>query len=159
MEHMTMKFQLSVSIMTCVSILLLVACISAPASTTVAVLPTDTPYPTSYTPYLTLSPTLGAANTPTAIPLPTATSLPDFVLPGARTKYTFKQIVPLLSSPQLVSLFMKNNVKLDGDYDNRVCGGNYYYPASLVYQNGIDDSDGHAILQCYILEKTDGMLT
>ena len=77
----------------------------------------------------------------------------DFLGPNARKIYTFEQIVPLLDTPDKVSTFMKNNIKWDGDYDNRVCGGNQYDPAWIVYQHGIDDCDGHAILQAYLLEK------
>lgn len=80
-------------------------------------------------------------------------SLSDYLGPNARELYTFEQIVPLLDTPDKVSMFMKNNIKWDGDYDNRVCGGNQYDPAWIVYQHGIDDCDGHAILQAYILER------
>lgn len=77
----------------------------------------------------------------------------DFLGPDARKIYTFEQIVPLLDTPDKVSTFMKNNIKWDGDYDNRVCGGNQYDSAWIVYQHGIDDCDGHAILQAYLLER------
>jgi hypothetical protein len=53
----------------------------------------------------------------------------------------------------LVSRFMRNNVRWEGDYDNRVCGGNQYDPAWVVYQNGVGDCDDHATLQCYFLER------
>ncbi|MBC8446905.1 MAG: SH3 domain-containing protein [Chloroflexi bacterium] len=85
---------------------------------------------------------------------PTPTPL-YFVLPGARERYLFDEIVPLLSTPELVSRFMKNNVRWDGSYDPTVCGGNEYDPAWMVYQHGVDDCDGHAILQCYLLERND----
>lgn len=42
---------------------------------------------------------------------------------------------------------------VDGGYDNRAFGENCYYPAWLVYQNGVDDGDGHASLQAHILKQ------
>lgn len=83
---------------------------------------------------------------PCTIPIGEATQ------PGARLTHTFTETVPCLTTPDSVSQFMSNNIKWEGDYDNRTCGGNCYFPAWLVYQNGIDDCDGHAILQCFILE-------
>lgn len=71
----------------------------------------------------------------------------------ARQKFTYEQIVPCLNSVEKVSAFMHNNIKYDRNFDDKVCGENCYYPASLVYQNGIDDCDGHAILQCSFLEQ------
>jgi hypothetical protein len=132
--------------------------------------PTYTPYPTptytpspsptaTWTPTYTPSPTATSTPTPTMTPTytPRPTNTPDpcygATLPGARKKFSFEQIIPCLNTPELVSKFMKNNVKWDGNYDNRVCGGNCYFPAEMVYKNGIDDCDGHAILQAYILEK------
>lgn len=47
---------------------------------------------------------------------------------------------------------MRNNVRWEGDYDNRTYGGNRYDPPWIVYEHGIDDCDGHAFLQCYFLE-------
>ena len=72
---------------------------------------------------------------------------------GVRQRLSFKQIVPCLDTPSKVSVFMANNMTYDIDYDTRVLGGNEYDPAWLVYQRGIDDADGHAILQCYLLEE------
>jgi hypothetical protein len=48
---------------------------------------------------------------------------------------------------------MANNVRWDGGYDPRECGGNQYDPAWAVYEHGIDDCDGHAIIQCFLLER------
>jgi hypothetical protein len=48
---------------------------------------------------------------------------------------------------------MKNNLAWDGDWDNKVAGGNEYAPAWVVYERGVDDCDGHAILQAYILKQ------
>jgi murein DD-endopeptidase MepM/ murein hydrolase activator NlpD len=77
--------------------------------------------------------------------------VPDSIEPGARTAYTFEEIVPLLNTPDKVSTFMKNNIEWDGKYDIETAGGNEYVPASLVYERGIDDCDGHATLQAYFL--------
>jgi predicted transglutaminase-like cysteine proteinase len=44
----------------------------------------------------------------------------------------------------------------DGAYDTRERGINEYAPAWLVYQRGVDDCDGHAILQCSFLEMNGG---
>lgn len=142
------------------SILLCVGCTPAPTNTPVAALPTYTPYPThtplsTFTPFPkpTDAPTATHTSTPTSTPKPpTATPLPDFVLRGARTKYTFEQIVPLLSSPQLVSLFMSNNISYTLQWD-QMAGGNEYAPAWVTYERGSGKCVGHAILQCYILEK------
>lgn len=73
--------------------------------------------------------------------------------PGARQRFTFEQIVPCLNTVPKVSAFMKNNVKYDVEYDTRERGGNEYVPAQTVYQRGIDDADGYAILGCYLLEQ------
>ncbi len=83
----------------------------------------------------------------------TPSPLPDFTLPGARERYSFKEIVRLLTTPTLLSLFMKNNVRWQGDWDNKVAGGNEYAPAEIVYNRGVDDCDGHAILQAHILKS------
>jgi hypothetical protein len=48
---------------------------------------------------------------------------------------------------------MKNNVTYDVEYDLRERGGNEYVPAPVVYERGIDDGDGYAILQCWFLEQ------
>lgn len=57
-----------------------------------------------------------------------------------------------LSTPDLVSRFMRNNITYTQEWDKKECG-NEYVPAWLVYKRGSDDCDGHAILQCYILEQ------
>lgn len=72
---------------------------------------------------------------------------------GARERFSLDQIVACLDTPAAVSEFIANNVEYDTGYDDRERGGNEYVPASLVYQRGIDDADGHAILQCYLLEQ------
>jgi len=106
--------------------------------------PTNTPEPTDTpTPSWTPSP---VPFTSTPSPCAGATSA------GARQRFSFEEIVPCLNTPRKVSLFMRNNVRWEGNYDNRVCGGNQYDPAWVVYQHGVDDCDGHAILQCYFLE-------
>jgi hypothetical protein len=58
----------------------------------------------------------------------------------------------MLSSLKLVSLFMENNTTYDAKWD-KAAGGNEYVPAWVIYERGSDDCDGHAILQCYILEQ------
>jgi hypothetical protein len=73
--------------------------------------------------------------------------------PGARLKFSFKQIVPCLNTTAKAQAFMANNVTFDATYDTRVRGGNEYAPAPVVYRRGIDDADGYAILECYFLEK------
>ena len=88
-------------------------------------------------------------------PLPTNTPDPCFgaTARDARQRFAFEAILSCLKTPALVSEFMRNNVKWDGGYDPREHGGNEYAPAWLVYERGIDDCDGHAILQCYLLER------
>jgi hypothetical protein len=117
---------------------------------------TATPSPTAtpvQTPTSAAQPTdtSSPAHTPTPAP-PTPTALPDFVLQGARERYSFDQIVPLLSSPSLVSLFTANNITYDGRWDLEVAGGNEYAPAWVVYERGVDDCDGHATIQAYFLK-------
>ncbi len=73
--------------------------------------------------------------------------------PGARQRFTFEQIVPCLDTVPKVSAFITNNVKYDVEYDTKERGGNEYVPASVVYERGMDDADGLAILQCYFLEE------
>lgn len=93
----------------------------------------------------------------TATPKPQPTNTPDpcsgATEPGARQIFTLEQITPCLNTPSQVSLFMANNITCDPGYDFREHGGNEYAPAGTVYERGIDDADGCAILQCYILEK------
>lgn len=69
-----------------------------------------------------------------------------------KTSREFEEIVPLLDTPDKVSAFMKNNIEWDGSYDLRTAGINEYVPAWLVYERGIDDCDGHATIQAYILK-------
>lgn len=83
---------------------------------------------------------------------PSRQTIQDFLGPDARKLYTFKDIVPLLNTPDKVSAFMKNNIKWDGKYDIETAGGNEYVPAWVVYERGIDDCDGHATLQAYLLK-------
>jgi len=71
---------------------------------------------------------------------------------GARLAYSFDLILPCLNTPDLVSQFMHNNIVWDDKWD-QAAGGNEYVPAWIVYERGSDDCDGHAILQCYLLEK------
>ncbi|MGA2489760.1 MAG: hypothetical protein ABSF99_06175 [Anaerolineales bacterium] len=124
-------------------------CASVPALTL-----TNTPAPTltstnTSAPVPTLTNTTAPAMTPTITPdlCAGATSA------GARQRFTFEQIVPCLNSVSRVSEFMKNNIIYDVEYDTRERGGNEYVPAQVVYERGIDDADGHAILQCYLLER------
>jgi hypothetical protein len=92
---------------------------------------------------------------PTLTPLPSDT--PDAcagaTYPGARQKFTLEQIIPCLDTIDKVSSFMANNVQYDVEYDVRERGGNEYAPPSVIYERGIDDADGYAILECYLLEK------
>lgn len=71
----------------------------------------------------------------------------DFLGPNARKIYTFEQIVPLLDTPDKVSLFMKNNIRYQREDTNE------YAPAWVIFERGYDDCDGHAILQAYLLER------
>lgn len=71
---------------------------------------------------------------------------------GARQKFTFEAIVSCLDTAEKVSAFMANNIEYDIGYDMREQSGNEYTPAAVIYERGIDDADGHAILQCYFLE-------
>lgn len=48
---------------------------------------------------------------------------------------------------------MKNNMEWDPGWDAKVAGMNEYAPAWVVYKRGVDDCDGHATLQAYILKK------
>jgi hypothetical protein len=76
------------------------------------------------------------------------------VLPGARTRYTFEQIVHLLSTPALVVEFMRNNLRHGGaDWDQVHYGTNAYIPAAEVYANGADDCDGLAEFAACVLSK------
>ncbi|KAF0108708.1 MAG: hypothetical protein FD146_594 [Anaerolineaceae bacterium] len=90
--------------------------------------------------------------TMTARPTPPGNYCDDATTAGARTRYTFQEILPCLDTIQEVSAFMAHNMMYDGAYDTRERGGNEYVPAWLVYERGVDDCDGHAILQCYFLE-------
>lgn len=72
---------------------------------------------------------------------------------GARQRYTLEQIVPCLKTVAQVGEFMQNNVKYDVEYDIREHGAIEYEPAALVYERGIDDANGYAILECYLLER------
>ncbi|MBM3151439.1 MAG: hypothetical protein FJZ96_04420, partial [Chloroflexi bacterium] len=105
--------------------------------------PDDAPRPT---------PTSELQPTETARPTPTGDYCDDATSAGARTRYTFEEIVPCLDTIEKVSLFMSNNMMYDNAWDTRERGGNEYVPARLVYERGVDDCDGHAILQCYFLE-------
>ena len=75
----------------------------------------------------------------------------QYALPGARTTFTFTEVLNNLKTPALVSEFMKNNIEYDTKWD-AAAGGNEYVPAATVYERGSDDCDGQAILQCSILE-------
>ena len=90
-------------------------------------------------------------------PVPAPTVEPDVcagaTTAGARQRFTFEQILSCLNSVDKVSAFMANNITYDVEYDTRERGGNEYVPAVVVYERGIDDADGHAILQCYLLEE------
>jgi hypothetical protein len=118
------------------------------------------------TPPIDISPTLNDELRTTASPVLTTVSLenteeiavtPDACAratePGARKRFTLEQIIPCLDTLSEVNSFMKNNITYDIKYDIREHGGNEYVPASVIYQRGIDDSDGYAILQCYLLEE------
>jgi hypothetical protein len=117
---------------------------------------------TSATPATTpavTSPTSPALSTPTSATGSTTTvaieaaTAETATAAGARLKFTLDQITPYLDSPAKVSEFMRNNIKLDPKYDTQQRGGNEYVPAGTVYERGIDDADGWAILMAYFLEK------
>jgi hypothetical protein len=99
--------------------------------------------PATFTPL----PTLATAQTNTSDVCAGATES------GARKRFTLEQIVPCLDTVLEVSAFLKNNVTYDVEYDFREHEGNEYVPGSVVYERGIDDGDGYAILQCYFLEE------
>ncbi len=94
-----------------------------------------------------LQPTLTARPTPLGNLCDHATEA------GARTNYTFEEISPCLDSIDKVSEFTQHNMMYDPAYDAHERSSNEYVPAYLVYERGVDDCDGHAILQCYFLEK------
>ena len=109
------------------------------------------PHPnTSLPPKSTATYQLQPSETPRATPL--GNYCDDATSAGARTKYTFQEILPCLDTIEEVSQFMQNNMMYDLSWDVRERGGNEYVPAWLVYERGVDDCDGHAILQCYFLE-------
>lgn len=72
---------------------------------------------------------------------------------GARTKFTFEEILPCLNTVPKVSAFMATNMERDDDWDFKECGEICYSPAWLVYQNGVDSLHGLVTLECYFLEK------
>lgn len=96
---------------------------------------------------LTLQPTTTTRPTPAKNYCDTATES------GSRTTLTFEEIVPCLDSIEKVSEFMQHNMNYDAAYDAHERSMNEYVPAYLVYERGVDDCDGHAILQCYLLEQ------
>jgi hypothetical protein len=154
------------------SLLALVACgSSSSASTTFGQGTTATSAPTAGP-----GATAGPATTPPTSPSVTSTTLPAVstttstagstttgatgavttaaaTAAGARLKFTLDQITPYLDTPAKVSEFMRNNIKLDPNYDSQQRGGNEYVPAGTVYERGIDDADGWAILMAYFLER------
>ena len=99
------------------------------------------------------SPTLELQPTQTPRATPQGHYCIDATKAGARTTFTFEEIVPCLNSVDKVSEFMQNNMMYDAAYDAHERSMNEYVPAYLVYERGVDDCDGHAILQCYFLEK------
>lgn len=70
----------------------------------------------------------------------------DRLTPGARLRYSFDEILPCMNTPYRVSEFVRNNIEYQADTQNE------YAPAWLVYERGVDDCDGQAILQCCFLE-------
>jgi hypothetical protein len=126
------------------------ATLPPPANTAiVTIAATPRPSPTILTSTYTSEATQAPAPTDTTDVCAHATD------PGARQTFTLEQIVPCLKTIDRVTAFMANNVEYDVEYDIRERGGNEYVPAPLVYQRGIDDADGYAILQCYFLEEND----
>jgi len=99
------------------------------------------------------SSTIELQPTETARPTPTSDYCVNATVPGARTQLTFEEILPCMNSIERVSEFMANNMMYDGAFDTRERGENEYAPAWLVYERGVDDCDGHAVLQCYFLES------
>jgi len=91
--------------------------------------------------------------TGTARPTPLGNICDHATEAGARTTYTFTEILPCLDSIDKVSEFVQHNMMYDAAYDAHERSSNEYVPAYLVYERGVDDCDGHAILQCYFLEK------
>jgi hypothetical protein len=118
---------------------------AGPATTSATSLPvTSTTLPAASTTSTPGSATTGATSAVTAAAATAA---------GARLKFTLDQITPYLDTPAKVGEFMRNNIRLDPEYDSQQRGGNEYVPAGTVYERGIDDADGWAILMAYFLEK------
>ena len=111
--------------------------------------------PTRRPTLLPASQTIELGPTQTARPSPSGNYCEDATSAGARIRYTFAEILPCLDTIEEVSRFMQNNMQYDNAWDTRERGGNEYVPAWLVYERGVDDCDGHAILQCYFLEMND----
>jgi hypothetical protein len=61
----------------------------------------------------------------------------------------FDEVVYRLNSPDLVSIYMKDNIRWEPEKTNE------YLPAKMIFERKYDDCDGHAILQSYLL-KTNG---
>jgi len=76
---------------------------------------------------------------------------------GARTSYTFNQILSCLNTPDLVSQFTHNNITYNTAFAQQACaalgGVNCYFPAWIIYQHGADVCKGFTILRSYLLEK------
>jgi len=121
---------------------------------------------TSATPTQVSKPTL-EADRPTSPPpaSPTFTPTPKITIEaaedlcaaatesGARTAFSFEEILPCLDTPDRLVAFMQNNLTYDGDWDNRNFGDNAYSPARDVYTNGMDDCDGLAEFAACVLSS------
>jgi len=80
-----------------------------------------------------------------ALPTPAPTPLPNLVLPGARQRYSFEEVVPLLSSPELVSLFMQNNISFIEDPEN------VNQDAKTTFERGGGDCEDYAMFALHCL--------
>ena len=64
---------------------------------------------------------------------------------GKSKFHKFLELMRKLNTPDLVSNYMKNNVRWMPEKENE------YVPAWIIVERGYDDCDGHAILQAYLL--------
>jgi hypothetical protein len=110
-------------------------------------IPTKTPEPTD-TPTLILS---TSTSTPTQPPKPTGTPGPCYgaTSSGARQRFTFEKIVPCLTTPHLISQFMRNNLRFMYDESGR----NYFQNARETFVRGGGDCEDSAMFAFEVLSQ------
>jgi hypothetical protein len=108
---------------------------------------------------------VGSRNVRPALEAAQSARMPDYVTTGARERYAFEEIVPLLKTPKLVWRFMVNNIEYDYGLGDRakkarpaeekraIARANQPLPGREVYDRGIGLCHAHAVLQCTILER------